>query len=271
MSFFPSQGPLFLVNGPPVGAEVPTGNAGLQAPTSIAPSPLNPLRRFLLRSACQKECNNAKRLFNSSILPCRLAPNPRQGSAHKLGVYNVSEWPLRLLPRPLNSPPSGRKRRKKCDEVKPRCKGCSRNGLQCTWPTVVDLVADRRRAPWSWKSQRSLPGGFSDLSLQPADHVTLFSHFANSIMPRIVRQDCRPEYSNQEYMLRLAHVSPPLMAVIIAIAAFDMKTRHYERLAMESYRLSLHNLRVRIGRAPNAGNDDALLATTIFLCVFEVS
>ncbi|PCD28580.1 hypothetical protein AU210_011139 [Fusarium oxysporum f. sp. radicis-cucumerinum] len=162
-----------------------------------------------------------------------------------------------------------RKRRKKCDEVKPQCKGCIRNGLECTWPTAADLIADRRRVPLSWKSQPSLPEVLSGLSLQHADYVALLSHFVDSICPRIVRRECRPEYFNHEYILRLAYVCPPLMAVIIAVAAFDKETPRYDRLAMESYQFSLHNLRTRIARAANAGNDDALLATTVFLCVFE--
>ncbi|EGU84579.1 hypothetical protein FOXB_04896 [Fusarium oxysporum f. sp. conglutinans Fo5176] len=128
-----------------------------------------------------------------------------------------------------------RKRHKKCDEVKPQCKGCIRNGLECTWPTAADLIADRRRAPLSWK----------------------------------IRRECRPEYFSHEYMLRLAYVCPPLMAVIIAVAAFDKETPRYDRLTMESYQFSLHNLRARIARAANAGNDDALIATTVFLCMFE--
>ena len=60
------------------------------------------------------------------------------------------------------------------------------------------------------------------------------------------------------------------MAIIIAIAALDLKTPRHERLAMESYLFSLHSLRVRLANAPNAGNEDALLATTIHLCIFEV-
>ncbi|KAJ9417925.1 hypothetical protein QL093DRAFT_2591373 [Fusarium oxysporum] len=132
-----------------------------------------------------------------------------------------------------------RKRRKKCDEVKPQCKGCIRNGLECTWPTAADLIADPRRAPLSWKSQPSLHEVLSGLSLQHADYVALLSHFVDSICPRIIRRE-----------------------FIIAVAAFDKETPRYDRLAMESYQSSLHNLRARIARAANAGNDDALLATT---------
>lgn len=33
-----------------------------------------------------------------------------------------------------------KKRRKKCDEVKPVCKGCLRNGLRCEWPKHVVVV-----------------------------------------------------------------------------------------------------------------------------------
>jgi len=33
-----------------------------------------------------------------------------------------------------------KKRRKKCDETKPVCKGCSRNGLNCEWPKHVNVA-----------------------------------------------------------------------------------------------------------------------------------
>lgn len=40
-----------------------------------------------------------------------------------------------------------RKRRKKCDEVKPICAGCSRNFLECTWPSPSGLQHAQTRQP----------------------------------------------------------------------------------------------------------------------------
>lgn len=87
-------------------------------------------------------------------------------------------------------------------------------------------------------------------------------------MPRLVRQDCLAECRNQSYLLQLAAEFPPLMAVLMAIAAVDLGK---DDLAMERYLYSLRSLQDRMTVIPDAGNEDGLLATTICLCVFEVS
>jgi hypothetical protein len=69
-------------------------------------------------------------------------------------------------------------------------------------------------------------------------------------------------------MLQLPHVFPPLMAIMLAIGALDLGR---EALAMDRYLDSLHSLQERIADATDAGNEDGILATTILLCVFEVS
>lgn len=58
------------------------------------------------------------------------------------------------------------------------------------------------------------------------------------------------------------------MAIMVAIAAADLGRGE---LAMDRYLCSLRSLQVRLADAPNVGNEDGLLATTISLCVFEVS
>lgn len=58
------------------------------------------------------------------------------------------------------------------------------------------------------------------------------------------------------------------MAVMVAIAAADLGRGE---LAMDRYLCSLRSLQDRLADAPDAGNEDGLLATTISLCLFEVS
>lgn len=71
-------------------------------------------------------------------------------------------------------------------------------------------------------------------------------------------------------MILLALDFPPLMAVMIAIAALDRGTSHHDQVAIESYLFSLRDLQDRMRHASDAGNPDGLLATTICMCVFEV-
>ncbi|RMJ29097.1 hypothetical protein PHISP_00040 [Aspergillus sp. HF37] len=165
-----------------------------------------------------------------------------------------------------------RKRRKKCDEKPPQCGGCYRNGLSCTWPTADSQPADGRRRPHR-ALRRDSQKAISALNLPSFrldDHVDLYQHFAACIIPRLVRQNCLSEYVEQTHMLRLALGFPPLMAIMIAIAALDLGTPAHNQVAMEGYLYSLRSLQDRMNHDSNAGSEDGLLATTICLCVFEV-
>ncbi|QYS99609.1 Zn(2)-C6 fungal-type domain-containing protein [Trichoderma simmonsii] len=51
-----------------------------------------------------------------------------------------------------------RKRRKKCDETRERCKNCSRNALECIWPSK-EQEKDRRHLPRSRQSTDEDGGG----------------------------------------------------------------------------------------------------------------
>lgn len=105
----------------------------------------------------------------------------------------------------------------------------------------------------------------------PASHFDLYRHFATAVTPRLVRQNCLSKYADQSYILQLALEFPPLMNAMVAIAALDKATDDYHnRLAVESYVLSISSLRSRIARAQGVTDQDGLLATTICLCVFEV-
>ena len=112
----------------------------------------------------------------------------------------------------------------------------------------------RERRQWNPKS----------LSL-PKDDKTLYTHFATTVMPRLVRPNCPSVYSDQSHILRLAQDFSPLMAIMIAIAAVDLGN---DILATQHYLRSLRSLQACIIGA--TGKEDGLLATTICFCVFEV-
>lgn len=71
-------------------------------------------------------------------------------------------------------------------------------------------------------------------------------------------------------MLQLALEFPPLMGIMVAIAALDLGTPDYTCFAARNYIFSLQSLRNQLTVTQDAGNEDSLLATTILLCVFEV-
>ncbi|KAJ5833377.1 hypothetical protein N7474_001688, partial [Penicillium riverlandense] len=147
--------------------------------------------------------------------------------------------------------------RKKCDEFRPQCQRCRGKSLACTWPTDASQPIDgRRREGRRW----SAPTRELD------EHESLRDHFVTSVMPRLVRQNCVPECCDQSYLLRLAQEFPPLMAVLLAMAAADLGK---DAVATARYLYTLRSLQDRMADAPDAGNEDGLLATAIFLCLFE--
>ncbi|GIJ92669.1 hypothetical protein Asppvi_001947 [Aspergillus pseudoviridinutans] len=82
-----------------------------------------------------------------------------------------------------------------------------------------------------------------------------------------VIKNCLTQYTDQSYMLRLGLEFPPLMGIMVAIAAMDRANHH--QLAMLSYIFAIQELRASIADANDARNEDGLLATTICLCVYE--
>ncbi|KKK13211.1 hypothetical protein ARAM_000566, partial [Aspergillus rambellii] len=176
-----------------------------------------------------------------------------------------------------------RRRRKKCDEKRPRCGGCTRNDLECRWPSEVQSI-DRRRYLKAENKSRvvelvinhspaaslppvvAMPGPFHQ-----EEHSQLYRYFAHSVNPCLVRRTSLSRYSENSYILRLALAHPPLMAVLIAVAAISTPSQSPRRisLAVESYLFAIGTVKTGILEGKYAGNEDWLLATTTFLCIFE--
>lgn len=180
----------------------------------------------------------------------------------------------------------GRRRRKKCDEKRPRCAGCTRNTLECGWPSGNDL-ADQRRDRQTRSDTRNAPfqtlGGLSFHKLPPPvsmpypfqlqRHCYLYRYFASELLPRLVRQESLARYGDQTYMLRLAMEFPPLMGALVSIASMNLtSSRHWPiSRAIESYVQTLIELQESLKQYEHSRSGDAILATVITLSVFEVS
>ena len=201
----------------------------------------------------------------------------------------------------------GRRRRKKCDEKRPRCGGCTRNNFECRWPSETQAF-DRRRYPrssGSWRNRsssvttaatttaittadegaapvtighdshlgRSLPPPVSlPAPFHKEEHLRLYRYFAHSIAPKLVRQTSLSKYAEALSFLRLALVHAPLMGVLVAIAG-TMILPHspdHQALALQSYLFAITSVKTGIREGHYAGTEDWLLATTTYLCIFEV-
>ncbi|KAL3450816.1 hypothetical protein BJX65DRAFT_252337 [Aspergillus insuetus] len=191
-----------------------------------------------------------------------------------------------------------RRRRKKCDEKRPQCGGCTRNGLGCNWRSESQFP-DRRRQVKSSEpldkdrdekapcntglvltktiSSNFLPG----VCLSPPipipepfhtdEHLQLYRYFASSIMPRLVRQTSLSRYSVDTHLLRLALSHAPLLGALISIAAMWTvpQSKHQSSLAVKSYLFAINSLKKGISNGAFVGDEDWLLATTTLLCLFE--
>ncbi|KAJ6110906.1 fungal Zn binuclear cluster domain-containing protein [Penicillium sp. IBT 16267x] len=184
-----------------------------------------------------------------------------------------------------------RRRRKKCDEARPQCAGCSRNRLQCVWPS------DKQRKDGQTRRIRLEEGSSSNeskdglsqvnspiprIGLRPPvhmpspfqleEHCYLYRYFGSVILPRMVRRNSLARYADQSYMLRLALEFPPLMGVLISIAGMKLASFHGKSIycAVRSYTQTLNGLRRALTQMTDTASNDALLATVITLSVFEV-
>lgn len=175
-------------------------------------------------------------------------------------------------------------RRKKCDETRPRCAGCTRNHLECAWPSGNDN-ADKRQDRQNNNRFRNSSRASTVLSIyklpppvsmphpfQLREHCYLYRYFASELLPRLVRQDSLARYGDQTYMLRLATEFPPLMGALVSIAGMHLTSSPHWPVsrAIESYIQTLMGLQGILRHSGYLKYSDALLATVITLAVFEV-
>ncbi|KAE8140203.1 fungal Zn binuclear cluster domain-containing protein [Aspergillus pseudotamarii] len=173
-----------------------------------------------------------------------------------------------------------RRRRKKCDETRPRCTGCTRNVLDCEWPTQDNQAPDGRSRRWARTQVRVPALASSGLSLVPLsppmvmpapfdsyENAYLYRYFASTILPRLFRQSSL----DQTHMLRLAPHFSPLFGAMVAVAGMQLPgtARWPIHFALRGYLHTIHSIQTSLTDITKAGCDDCVLATVILLSVFE--
>ncbi|PYI12656.1 hypothetical protein BO78DRAFT_300599 [Aspergillus sclerotiicarbonarius CBS 121057] len=147
-----------------------------------------------------------------------------------------------------------RHRKKKCDECRPSCAGCQRNGLECQWePSASPRIPRRRRGR---RAEKTLPGQAQGMLsvfsvLTPDLASRLLRHFLNA-SPRWL--STRPGPRRTDYMKWLSPAlsdSHQVRSCILAIASADLlkydrgdpQIRH---AAIEYYGQAVSSLRIAI-------------------------
>lgn len=200
----------------------------------------------------------------------------------------------------------GRRRRKKCDEIKPTCTGCTRNRLTCNWPPEKTETSRRRRverrttlssvlkngtSPDSKSSvqegpqpfQRYLSGSpksrlwgsfgpVAVISIHGNTQFSIINYSINYYLPIQVHHYPGREPMDQSYLVSMSLHFPPLMNALLACSALTLRsgTKDWQSFAIKNYIRALHEIRLRIADGSFTGAEDCFLATIMWLCIFEV-
>jgi hypothetical protein len=194
-----------------------------------------------------------------------------------------------------------RKRRKKCEEQKPICHDCKRNGLKCVWPippsanarliTAKSIVESEElrdsargvRAP-SPDSDNDTP--FSDDSAKlgvtrsavyglPNIHTSMEHHLSlylvKRYMPTLFRAHKHPGFEDYGPLVVAGARIPTMMETLLALAAnhASWTNAKFKPIAIRYYNSVLGRLRGALNSRQLEGDEDWLLFTTNFLLLFE--
>ncbi|KAL2815108.1 hypothetical protein BJX63DRAFT_169493 [Aspergillus granulosus] len=173
-----------------------------------------------------------------------------------------------------------RRRRKKCDEARPRCTACNRNALDCEWPSGDNQLPhgrSQRRTGTQATTRTGAPLGLSLIQLaspiimpapfQSPEYAYLYQYFASTILPRLVRQSLL----DQTHMLRLGPKFSPLFGAMVSVAGMQLPSteRWSTYFTLQGYLHAIQALQTSLTDITKAGCDDRILATVVLLSVFE--
>lgn len=154
--------------------------------------------------------------------------------------------------------PIGRQRKKKCDEVRPRCGGCCHVFMKCVWPSSQHLLEDGRRRTRSSRSESKTstsnedepsplsptiatggptnPNGIFDdnqlsncimnlwsnhavVSLNGNGDDDLFRYYVKQFVPCFIHEHSHQRFHNGSYWFNLALGNDAVMEAALACAA----------------------------------------------------
>ncbi|KAG4438821.1 hypothetical protein IFR05_005712 [Cadophora sp. M221] len=183
-----------------------------------------------------------------------------------------------------------RLRRKKCDEVRPCCEGCSRQNFDCVYPAKSGIKSSTPSSKqisvnknsfsqfeWCTISVTDLELSRSSLLIeQPTDFTFatedwLLYHFQNAFIPILIRSHAHPIYQDSSYLCSLQNSAEWVRRAFLANAAsYASWTIPYLRpLAMMHYSQAVSSLQVALDEGQVNGSEDSTLAAVVFLLLFE--
>lgn len=177
-----------------------------------------------------------------------------------------------------------RKRKVKCDELKPNCAKCQRLQRPCVWSEDLQVSPNSQsRAHQYSLGSASRPGSVSLSRPSGQRFVVEFPNVNRATIPYIhhfITFCCRflayPNDSEgnpfQDNLVPLAVQSPALLHAMAAVAAGHLsrsQTQH-QLAAAKHYSMALRGLTATLSD-PTGAKSDATLGACLLLCVYEVS
>lgn len=176
-------------------------------------------------------------------------------------------------------------RKKKCDEVKPRCAGCRRNQLVCEWPLGL-LEADSGRAITALDdTQTSLKipppvavvhAGFERPCALTPQSVILLGHYVRETAGCVAMTQLN-DNPFVTILLPLGYVDDLLMHGLLALSGAHLTYREPENIELETatmlhYSRLISGLRVEFAslQARDVAKKESLLRSLIVACHYEV-
>ena len=191
-----------------------------------------------------------------------------------------------------------RKRKKKCDEQRPKCACCVASQRACTWPTIDLLVDKRNRArraspPKRDADRHSVEQANAATCIVPSRspvlvtgydiasrtlgtdlEVAIARHFVDHFYPHLISLDCDQQFriewlhSIQESMPHCAGLRYSVLANAASHLFLAGESSRMQDLALHYYTRSLRGLSTAISRCDNnewkSGKND-ILTSMIFL------
>ncbi|KAL4794842.1 fungal-specific transcription factor domain-containing protein [Aspergillus venezuelensis] len=173
-----------------------------------------------------------------------------------------------------------RRRKKKCDERRPACAACQRNGFDCVWPSTETVRQTRRPRRRLIVSDNSLPAELAAMvtvfHLPRPDLVRRLLHHFSQYGPMWLTSQTGNGHNIILFQLfPEAMESPFILHCVLMIAAEDLlkydSSVEMQAAAVEYYGRAISGLREALGsgtQGDDLASDQTLLAVALF-CLHE--
>ncbi|KAH8803653.1 fungal-specific transcription factor domain-containing protein [Xylogone sp. PMI_703] len=202
-----------------------------------------------------------------------------------------------------------RARRKKCDERRPTCTACLRNGHACVWfkgpashykdhgtctttpsnfkechqfhvsesimaKTVQQNISHHSNTSTATCALYATHVSSFPPSLDSPINRRLVHYLTNNFLPMLVRMHAHPDFHKHAYMMSLALHIPSVLDILLACVASHLAGKTGEQelqdLASKYYSLAIQGTRKKLDSETITGAEDWLFITIIFFYLYEI-